>query len=89
MGYYEKLIMKGVIYMKDDKIVKVAAAGFVGLVVVPIVWNTTASLVGFAAAGVGNFINKKKYDREIKKGLKDGSIVEIDGEYYNIIVEEA
>ena len=75
--------------MKDDKIVRIAAVGFIAAVVVPIVWNNSTSLVGFAAAGVGNFINKKKYDREIKKGLKDGSIVEIDGEYYNIIVEEA
>ena len=75
--------------MEDNKIVKIAAAGFVGLVMVPIVWNATTSLVGSAAAGVGNFINKKKYNREIKKGLEDGSIVEFEGEYYKITVEEA
>lgn len=29
-----------------------------------------------------------RYNRHIKKGLKDGSVVCIDGKYYNVIVED-
>lgn len=32
---------------------------------------------------------KTKYNRHIKKGLKDGSVVCIDGKYYDVIVEDA
>ena len=72
--------------MNDNKIVKIAAVGFLGLVVFPKVWDTTISLAELAGAGARNFVNKKKYNRELKKGLKDGSIMEIDysGKYYKV-----
>ena len=76
--------------MDDDKFIKTAAGIVVILVVAPIVINGAMVLVGTTAAVVSNGINKVKYNRKIKKGLKDGSIIEIDGEYYGVeIVEEA
>lgn len=75
--------------MNDNKIIKIAAAGFIGLVVLPIVVDTTISAISLAATGISSINNKIKYNRKIKKGLKDGSIVEIDGEYYEVTVDEA
>lgn len=66
--------------MDDNKIIKIAAYGFVGLVVAPIVINGVIAGINLGIAG----INKISYDRKIKKGLKDGSIVEIDGQYYEV-----
>lgn len=70
--------------MDDNKIVKIAAYGFVALVVAPIVINGGIAVINLGIAG----INKIAYDRKIKKGLKDGSIVEIDGQYYEVKVED-
>ena len=69
--------------MDDNKIVKIAAYGFVGLVVVPIIINGGIEVINLGIAG----INKISYNRKIKKGLEDGSIVEIDGKYYEVKVD--
>lgn len=34
-------------------------------------------------------VEKVKFNKKIKKGLKDGSICEIDGNYYEVKIEEA
>lgn len=70
--------------MDDNKIVRIAAYGFIGVVVAPVV-------IGVAFQGIGlvaNGINKIAYNMKIKKGLKDGSIVECDGEYYEVKNED-
>ena len=69
--------------MDDKRITKLAAYGFVGLVVAPIVVSTGFRLIGAAA----NDIGKLAWKHKIKKGLKNGSIVEIDGEYYEATIE--
>lgn len=66
----------------DDKIIKVAAGCFVGLVVMPTVIGIGVSLVAKTVDGINNLAYKHK----IKKGLKDGSIIEIDGHYYEVDV---
>lgn len=68
----------------ENKIVKVAAACFMGFVVVPAVVTLGVNIVGKTAVGITNAVNKAKYNHQLKKGLKDGSIVEIDGQYYEI-----
>lgn len=70
--------------MEDNKIIKIAAAGFIGLVIVPTVVGGTIKLIGYAANGINNLAIKRK----IKKGLKDGSIIEINGEYYEAKINE-
>lgn len=73
--------------MENDRIVKIAAWVIVGSVVVPIVIGA-AALTGTA---IINGLNKARFKKRIKQGLKDGSIVEIDGQYYDVekTVEEA
>ena len=76
--------------MDDSKIIKVAAASFVGLIVVPMV--TKGIIVGgaYLVNALGEMQATIRYKRRIKKGLKDGSVVEIDGQYYEVqTVEEA
>ena len=50
----------------------------------------TLGLIGRSVAGISNIVVKKKFDKKIKDGLKNGSIVEINGKYYDVvnIVEE-
>lgn len=69
--------------MDDKLITKIAAYGFVGLVVAPAAIGLGARLIGAAANG----ISKLAWKHKIKKGLKDGSIVEIDGQYYEATIE--
>lgn len=77
--------------MKDEKIITIAAVTIIGVILVPIVINAGMTLIGTTCAGVGNLINRTKFNKKIKQGLKDGSIVEIDGQYYEVqeAVEEA
>ena len=69
----------------ENKIIKVAAFGFIGLVMVPAVVGAGIRLVAIAA----NAISKAKYNKKIKDGLKKGTIVEIDGQYYEVNVTDA
>ena len=69
--------------MNDKLVTKIAAYGFVGLVVAPVVVGAGLRLIGTAANGV----SKLAWKRKIKKGLKEGSIVEIDGQYYEATIE--
>lgn len=77
--------------MKDEKIITIAAVTIIGVILVPIVVNAGMTLIGTTCVGVGNLINRTKFNKKIKQGLKDGSIVEIDGQYYEVqeTVEEA
>ena len=70
--------------MEDNKIIKVAAISFIGLVAVPAVIGATIKL----GCIVANGINHLAYKMKIKKGLKEGSIIEIDGQYYEVEVEK-
>lgn len=70
--------------MEDNKIIKVAAIGFIGLIVVPTVVGIGISLIGHAANGISHLA----YKRKIKKGLEDGSVIEINGQYYEVKIEE-
>ena len=74
--------------MNEDKIVRIAGAIFLGFVVVPAVVGTAINLGTKATVGIYNGIQKVKFNKKIKKGLEDGSIVEIDGKYYEVEVTE-
>ena len=75
--------------MNTNAIVKAAATLVVCAITAPIIWNVTMATVG----GVGQAIEHVKFRKRMLKGMKDGSIVRINGEYYNVnlepIVEEA
>lgn len=66
--------------MKKEDIIGAAIVLIGSVVLVKI----TIGLVITARMGISNLANKVIFDRKIKKGLKDGSIVEIDGKYYEV-----
>lgn len=65
---------------KETDVVKMAACVVLGVVFIPIIVNTGIGLIN----GGVNMINQIKHKRKIKKGLKDGSIIEVDGQYYEV-----
>jgi hypothetical protein len=71
--------------MEDMKVIKLAASIVLLAIVVPIVGNA----ICHTGVGCYNAIQKVKHKAKIKKGLKNGSIIEIDGKYYDVEVEEA
>jgi hypothetical protein len=82
---------KEVIIMDNNKVRNIAAASIVGVILIPIVVNTGIRVIDATTSFVYYLGNKRAYNKRIRKGLKDGSISVIDGEYYEIVedVEEA
>lgn len=72
---------------KETTALEWAGLAFVVLVAGPVILNGVAAMAELTFTGVSNGINKMMYNRKIKKGLKDGSIVEIDGRYYEVVME--
>ena len=85
MRFMKETYFKGDFIMKDNKIIKVAAISFIGLVAVPAVIGAT---IGLGCVVADRIINHLAYKMKIKKGLKEGSIIEIDGQYYEVEVEK-
>lgn len=67
---------------KETDVVKMAAYVVLGVVFIPIIVNTGKGLIN----GGINLVNQMKHKRKIKKGLKNGSIIEVDGQYYEVKV---
>lgn len=70
--------------MENNKVVKIAAWIIIGSVVAPVVIGGVTHLVSAAINGV----NKARFNKKMKDGVKEGKIIEIDGEYYTVGVEE-
>lgn len=66
--------------MEDDKIIKTAAVIIIASVAIPVVIGAV-SVIGTVGY---NTINKIKFNRKIKNGLTNGSIIEVDGQYYEV-----
>lgn len=65
--------------MSNKDIAKIVLAVSVAPVIVSIAMGGIAIGIG----GIANLIQKHK----IKKGLKNGTVVEVDGTYYNVVEE--
>lgn len=73
--------------MKDEELLTVAVSVIVGIILIPKIINGGIMLGSLAYCGVGNSINKVKFNKRMKRGLKDGSIIEVDGHYYEVDLE--
>ncbi len=71
--------------MENDKLVGtiILAVGIV--ILAPIVINGVIAVGNATCTLVATGIDSIKYHQKIKKGLKDGSIVKIDGHYYEVV----
>ena len=70
--------------MKDNTMLKIIVIGFGVFVALPMAVGGALKLTAVAIDG----ISKVAYKAKIKKGLKDGSIIEVDGQYYEVNVED-
>lgn len=76
--------------MKDNKVVELAALIFIGVFVLPVVIGGAITIINVTYAGIANTVNKVKFNKKMKKGLEEGRLVKIDGNYYEVgDVEEA
>ena len=66
--------------MKEKDVICLALNVIGGIILV----NASITLIGYAYVGIGNAIIKSRFNKKIKKGLKDGRIIEIDGQYYEV-----
>lgn len=73
--------------MDNEKLVKtvVTAAGLI--IVVPIVVRGLVFVGAVGYAGVKGIVDQVKFNKKMKQGLKDGSIVKIDGKYYEVEIQ--
>ena len=76
--------------MKNEDFVSTVVL-IVGVVILaPIVIGSVITLGSYTYAGIANTINKVKFNKQMKKGLKEGKLIKIDGQYYEVSsVEEA
>ncbi len=65
--------------MDDKTLVKAAAV----VILAPVVIGVTVTVINGGIA-IYNAIKLKQFNKKIKKGLEDGSIVENDGHYYEL-----
>lgn len=73
--------------MKQNKIVEVAAVIVIGMVAIPLV-SVAIPLVSSIGSVIVGGVKTHQYNRKIKKGLKEGTIVEINGQYYEARIEQ-
>ena len=64
----------------NDKIIRLAVVGVIGLVAGKKIVNGTWTVIGKTAIGINNLVEKRRFNKKIKKGLKDGSMVKVDGQ---------
>ena len=67
----------------DNQLITLAAI----IILVPVVVSAGIGIINLGINGV-NKIRQMKHYNKIKKGLKEGSVVEIDGQYYEIQITE-
>lgn len=65
--------------MSNKDIAKIVLA----VTVAPVIASIAMGGIVIGIGGVANLIQKHK----IKKGLKNGTVVEVDGTYYNVVEE--
>ena len=77
--------------MKDQELANQIIITIGVLILAPIIIGAVANIGIGIYNGVAGTIVRVKYNKKIKKGIKDGSIVEVDGIYYEVVesVKEA
>lgn len=69
---------------KKNSVLETIGIIFMVIFIVPLIIRWFIYGVSVLIDFVSTWINTIKRKRKIKKGMKDGSIVKIDGEYYEV-----
>jgi hypothetical protein len=77
--------------MKDQELANTIIITLGVLIIAPIIIGAVVNIGIGIYNGIAGTIVRAKYNKKIKQGIKDGSIVEIEGVYYEVVntVEEA
>ena len=72
--------------MKDNTLIKWAAI----VILAPVAVGAVIGVVNIGITGI-NAVSKARFNSRMKKGVKEGTIIEVDGQFYTIEqnVEEA
>lgn len=73
--------------MDNKRMLENAVFGLILIVVAPIIVDGAIRVISNGYCYTANKVNTIKYNKKIKQGLKDGSIVEIDGKYYEVVID--
>ena len=73
--------------MNNEKLVETAVRAAVLIIVVPIVVKGLVFVGAVGYAGVKGVVEQVKFNKKMKQGIKDGSIVKIDGQYYEVEIQ--
>lgn len=65
--------------MENNTLVRCAAI----VILIPVVAGAAIGAVKVGAIGI-NAINRARFNRKMRKGIKEGTIVQIDGQYYTV-----
>lgn len=68
--------------MNKNIFIKFAASAFIGMMIVPAAIGASVGLIADVANGVVKLVRKAKH-----KKIKNGSIIEIDGDYYVVHID--
>lgn len=75
--------------MENNKVVKIVAWIIIGSVAAPVVLQKyDIGGVTYLVSEAINGVNKARFNKKMKNGVKEGKIIEIDGEYYTVGVKE-
>lgn len=74
--------------MKKDEAMTLVLVVTGAIILTPIIIRAGVALMVGTYTGISTGIEKFKFNRKIKQGMKDGSIVEIDGKYYEVKTNE-
>lgn len=70
--------------MESKDIIKVAVYVFIGLTLAPVVVRGACIIVGMTVGGVSVGIKKVKFNKKMKRGIKEGRIIKIGEDYYEV-----
>lgn len=70
--------------MKDRDTKGLVIEIVIGLMVAPMIIRGTIELAGAIGGGIEKAVRNSKFQKEMKKGIKEGRIIKIDGKFYGI-----
>ena len=73
---------------KKSSIAEIAGALFICIFIIPIIVGYIVKGLIWLSLVCANLIEKIKHKRKIKKGMKNGSIIKVNGDYYEVNVDK-
>jgi hypothetical protein len=87
--FNEEPYFKGGINMKEDRDMFSIILWIVGcILIVPVLVQGIVFAISCVYGSIANLYNKIEFRNRMKKGIKDGTIVQVDGQFYEVTFTE-